>query len=93
MVKNLTPATRGSGVFPAWSPNAKKISFTSDRAEEGNPDVYTMNADGSGVTRLTTAPGEDRGTSWTSEGARVIFHSSRRRRRPMRAGTAASETS
>ena len=79
VVKNLTPATRGSDVFPAWSPNAKKISFTSDRAEEGNPDVYTMNADGSGVTRLTTAPGEDRGASWTSEGARIIFHSARDR--------------
>jgi len=79
VVKNLTPATRGSDVFPAWSPNAKKISFTSDRAEEGNPDVYTMNADGSGVTRLTTTPGEDRGTSWTSEGARIIFHSARDR--------------
>lgn len=77
--KNLTPATRSSDVFPAWSPNSKKISFTSDRAEAGNPDVYTMNADGSGVTRLTDAPGEDRGTSWTSEGARIVFHSSRDR--------------
>lgn len=77
--RNLTPATRSSDVFPAWSPKGNKISFTSDRAEAGNPDVYTMNADGSGVTRLTDAPGEDRGTSWTSEGARIVFHSSRDR--------------
>ncbi len=79
VVKNLTPATRGSDVFPAWAPKGNKISFTSDRAEAGNPDIYTMNTDGSDVTRLTDAPGEDRGTSWTSEGNRIIFHSARDR--------------
>lgn len=66
-------------VFPAWSPDGAKITFSSDRADAGNLDVYVMNADGSGVTRLTNAPGEDRGTSWTSDGQTIVFHSSRDR--------------
>ncbi len=64
-------------VFPAWSPDGRKITFASDRAEAGNLDVYVMNADGSGLMRLTNAPGEDRGTSWTSDGQTIVFHSSR----------------
>jgi Tol biopolymer transport system component len=66
-------------VFPAWSPDATRITFSTDRAEAGNADVYVMNADGSGVKRLTDAPGEDRGTSWTSDGELIVFHSSRDR--------------
>lgn len=66
-------------VFPAWSPDGSKITFSSDRAEAGNLDVYVMNADGSGVMRLTNAPGEDRGTSWTSDGQTIVFHSARLR--------------
>ncbi len=66
-------------VFPAWSPDGSKITFSSDRAEAGNLDVYVMNADGSGVTRLTNSPGEDRGTSWTSDGQTIVFHSARDR--------------
>ncbi len=75
---NLTNS-EARDVFPAWSPDASKITFSSDRAEEGNADIYVMNADGSGVKRLTDAPGEDRGTSWTSDSKRIVFHSSRDR--------------
>ncbi|CAN5222413.1 hypothetical protein BH24ACT1_BH24ACT1_06940 [soil metagenome] len=66
-------------VFPAWSPDGTKITYSSDVAEIGNLDVYVMNNDGSGKTRLTNAPGEDRGTSWTSDGEKIVFHSSRDR--------------
>jgi len=75
---NLTK-NGANDVFPAWSPDGSRISFSSDRAEPGNPDVYVMNADGSNVTRLTNAPGEDRGTSWTSDGQTIVFHSARDR--------------
>lgn len=68
-----------SDVFPAWSPDSTKVSFSSDRAEPNNADVYVMNNDGSGVTRLTNAPGEDRGASWTSDGEKIVFHSARDR--------------
>ena len=75
--QNLTQNKKANDVFPAWSPDASKISFSSDRAQAGNLDVYVMNANGSGATQLTNAPGEDRGTSWTSDGQTIVFHSQR----------------
>lgn len=74
--ENLTnnPA---NDVFPAWSPDGTRITFSSDRHDPGNLDVYVMNVDGTGVTQLTNSPGEDRGTSWTSDGELIVFHSAR----------------
>jgi|GEM_PF-2956898 len=43
--------------MPSWCPSGEQIVFTSDR--EGNENIYIMNADGSGQTRLTDDPGED----------------------------------
>jgi len=40
--------------YPAWSPDGKKIAFSSER--DGNFEVYVMNADGSEQTRLTYNP-------------------------------------
>ena len=39
-----------------------KIAFTSDR--DGDIEIYVMNADGSGVVRLTNVAGQEGGTSW-----------------------------
>ena len=47
---------------PAWSPDGRRIAFLSDRDRPPNFDVYVMNADGSGLQRLTTA-----GTFWAPQ--------------------------
>ncbi|MDP8969307.1 MAG: hypothetical protein M3N52_02140 [Actinomycetota bacterium] len=61
---------------PSWSPDATKIAFESFR-DDGS-EVYVMNADGTGVTRLTfNGPAEDRGTSWSPDGTQIVFHSGR----------------
>jgi Tol biopolymer transport system component len=52
----LTPLTNfpASEYWPNWSPDGQKIVFHSNRhATGGTYDLYIMNADGSGVTRLT----------------------------------------
>lgn len=40
-----------NNMFPQWSHDGKQIVFASDR--DGDPEIYVMNADGSGQTRLT----------------------------------------
>ena len=60
---------------PAWSPDGRRIAFTSRRS--GNYDLYVINADGSGVRRLTTDPGFDGFPSWSPDGTRIAFESSR----------------
>ncbi len=76
---NLTNSPDVLDVFPAWSPDGSKITFSSDRHEFNNLDVYVMNADGSRPKQLTNSPGEDRGTSWTTDSKKIVFHSSRDR--------------
>ena len=56
---------------------AGRIAFGSDRDERSNNDIYVMNADGSGVTRLTDNPGLDDNPSWSPDGGRIAFHSDR----------------
>lgn len=47
---------------PAWSPDGTKIVFRTDR--DGNDEIYIMNADGSGQTRLTNDTASDFRPSW-----------------------------
>ncbi len=71
-----TPATRltHSAAFdasPAWSPDGRHIAFDSNR--DGIFEVYVMNADGSGVTRLTGNGGGN--PAWSPDSRRIAFDS------------------
>jgi Tol biopolymer transport system component len=59
-------------VFPAIG---GRVAFHSDR--DGEIDIYTMNADGSDVQRLTDAPGRDFEPDWSPDGAAIVFSSDR----------------
>lgn len=64
---------------PDWSPDGSRILFamTPVRAtDENESEVYVMNADGSGVRRLTTTPGDDSHPRWAANG-RIFFNSAR----------------
>ncbi len=58
-------------VEPAWSPDGARVAFAS--AREGSFDIYVMDADGNGTTRLTTSKENDRRPTWSPDGTRIAF--------------------
>ncbi len=56
---------------PAWSPDGSSIAFASRRS--GTLDVYVMDADGTGTTRLTSGKGNDSHPSWSADGEQIAF--------------------
>ncbi|MGD8489524.1 MAG: hypothetical protein PVI68_10950 [Anaerolineae bacterium] len=52
------------------------IAFTSDR-EDGEGDIYIMNADGSNPQRLTDDPAYDAWPTWSPDGSQIAFMSTR----------------
>ncbi len=70
----LTPDTT-SASDPAFSPDGARLAFVSQR--DGNPEIYVMNADGTGATRITNDPQADGRPSFTPDGQALVFQSSR----------------
>ena len=67
---------------PQISPDGTKIAFVvteSDLAKgKTNSDLYLMNADGSGLRRLTTSDKPDDHPRWSPDGKSLLFISSRK---------------
>ena len=65
---------------PSWSPDGKRIAFTSERVESAGTEVFVMNADGSDERQLTSGhPGGDRDPAWSPDGSMICFRSNRER--------------
>lgn len=75
-VKQLT--FTGMGTFnswPRWSPNGREIAFHSSAA--GNFEIYTINPDGNGLTRVTTYSGLDQFPEWSPTGKQLAIRRDR----------------
>jgi TolB protein len=57
----------------SWSPDEKRIAFTSDR--DGNSEIYVMGADGGNVRRLTHTRATERAAVWSPDGTKLLFSS------------------
>jgi TolB protein len=55
--------------------SCKRIAFTS--ARDGNPEIYSVNADGTGLTRLTYNAAVDDEATWSPDGRHIAFTSNR----------------
>jgi Tol biopolymer transport system component len=65
-----------AGAFPSWSPDGSSITFNAPGVG-GVGDIWTIGADGTGLTNLTqTASGESR-PDWSPNGQKIAFQSNR----------------
>jgi TolB protein len=80
----LVKLTGEEGVFdrmPSWAPDSRRIAFMSDRDETRDPgcgstcnrEIYVIDADGSGETRVTNTPAIEEWPAWSPDGRRIAF--------------------
>jgi TolB protein len=58
-------------VTPCYSPDGSQIAFNSDR--DGNQQLFVMNADGSGVKRISFGPGRYAEPCWSPRGDLISY--------------------
>lgn len=73
-IDSIVKITNPQYAYPTWSPDGKKILFEAD--VEGNWEIYTMNADGTDIERLTVNTCLDRMPNW-SKNNEIVFISDR----------------
>jgi Tol biopolymer transport system component len=78
------PLVQQNGIdeYPVWSPDGSRLAFgcTLGRvlpSQVGDFEVCVVNADGSGLRRITDAAGISAAGGWSPDGRRVVFASSR----------------
>src|SRR5262249_13667279 len=75
---NLTNSPEAIDDDPDWSPDRRRIVFTShpvtdDPQRQNLAEIYVINVDGTGLTRLTFNAEEERGPSWSPDGSRIVY--------------------
>ena len=61
---------KGSNSAPAWSPDGRKLAIV--LSKDGNSQIYAVNADGSGVQRLTQSGGIDTEPRYSADGGSIF---------------------
>jgi TolB protein len=70
------PRFRGTNSSPAWSPDGTQIAFMS--SQNGDPEIYITDADGSKLQRITFAAGVSTSPAWNPKtGKQIVFVSDR----------------
>ncbi|WP_394821504.1 amidohydrolase family protein [Pendulispora albinea] len=56
---------------PSWSPDGRKIAYSSDKA--GTEDLYIVELEGGGEQRVTSLPGAEVSSAWSPDGRMLAF--------------------
>ena len=71
-----------SSSFPAWSPDASRIAFQSNRTDPDPnddleiQDIFTMRPDGSGLRQITDSDGDSEKPGWSPDGRWLLYAAS-----------------
>ena len=85
-VVRLATGGVGTAWHPTWSPDSQRLAFTCIvgppqtpwwQADMSSADICAMNVDGSAFAQLTSEPGADSSPTWSPNGARIVFVTSR----------------
>jgi Tol biopolymer transport system component len=75
-LQSTSPVTNATEIVDSISlPANRLLAFASD--QNGNFDIYTVRADGSGLTNLTNHPSKDSNPIWSPDGNHIAFESDR----------------
>jgi TolB protein len=70
------PRFRGTNSSPAWSPDGSQLAFMS--SQNGDPEIYVCDADGSHLYRITFSAGVNTSPAWNPKtGKQIVFVSDR----------------
>jgi Tol biopolymer transport system component len=70
---DLAAIPGGFSHYISWSPDGRRIAFATPPESGVFNEIYVMNADGTGLRRLTFHEGTDETPSWSPDGARIVW--------------------
>ena len=79
---DLLQLTHRSAAFPAgieapaWSPDGSRVAFDGV-ADDGHIHIFAVNAEGTGLTQITSGDGEEIDASWSPDGTRLAVETQR----------------
>jgi TolB protein len=65
----------GQAEYPVWSPDGNRLLFNG--LHNGSFDIWTVEADGSGLRDLTPQPSLEYSATWSPDGSEIVFGSNR----------------
>jgi len=71
----LLVSRRSHDGTPAFSPDGKRLAFVA--MSDGNPEIYVINVDGTGLFRVTRNKQDDLEPQFSNDGRQILFSSNR----------------